>query len=723
MGKIIKGILAVGLILLGTLTPGLQFVGPMAFLGTVSAGTLLAIGVTMALGLVAEIALAPKIPKAQLSRLNVSLDPSTPRKAVFGTTAMALDLRYHEISGSDQEYADYIICGAAHEVASIDKLYFEEKLAWDSSTGIQSTYSGYLTVTAREVGTSGNTISINGGSKWGASRRLTGCAYIHLRIKRTGNSKKTESPLVSGLPSRLTLVGEGALLYDPRLDSTVTGGSGAHRTNDQTTWGSYTNPDDCDNPALQLLWWLLGWEINGKLSVGCGVPAARIDLESFITAANICDEIVNLNGGGTQFRYRASGVATDADDRLDIINTLLATMNGTLRDSGGKLTLKILQNDLAEWVLKFNDGDILDEFKWDQTRGLSDSYNRARGRYVDPSADSLYQMVEYPEVSLPSPDGIERSVTIDLAYVEDGRRAQRIAKQILQRNQYRGAFTATFTAKAMGCAVGDVVLLSFSPLGWSNKPFRVIQHEIAMNGQVAMALVEENAAIYAWDNDESAPVTPTAPTVYDPLNHPTIWAGSTSNWSEVADDDGYRPEDDATKGAPSGTTVGGRDADTIAGTIGSDGVITADNVATDSVQDDAITEGLSDTRGSDRALGTTFSTVDLDILFSSTAYGIEHVVNASARIADTSYEGSLTSINVQVNRTSSGGTSPNTIINDYTVGSLSDENIASGGITTFAFLYTPDSTYPRLQIYFRQIDSSASTLKADSFVRAETFKK
>ena len=68
----------------------------------------------------------PKIPKTQMSRLNVSLDPSTPRKAVFGTTAMPLDLRYHESSGTDQEYVDYIIAVAAHKVTSITEIWFEE---------------------------------------------------------------------------------------------------------------------------------------------------------------------------------------------------------------------------------------------------------------------------------------------------------------------------------------------------------------------------------------------------------------------------------------------------------------------------------------------------------------------------------------------------------------------------------------------------------------------
>jgi hypothetical protein len=551
VGKVLKTIATVAA--LGAL---IAATGGLAFFGTTVGATFLGVGiatftlVSLGAGIAATLLTPkPKIPASQLSRLNVGLDPSTPRKIVFGTTAMPLDIRYHESSGSNQEYVDYIVALAAHKVASINEIWFEEKLAWSSSGGVTATYSGYLTIQTRTEGTAGNTIAINGGGKWGSSRRLTGCAYLYIRIKRTGNTKKAESPLVSGLPSRVTAIGNGALLYDPRKDSTVPGGSGSHRATDQSTWGVYTDADDTDNPALQLLWWLLGWKINGKLSVGSGVPYTRIDMPSFITAANICDENVTLAIGGTQKRYRTSGTASDSDDRMEIINNLLMSMNGTIRDNGGKLKLTVMKNDLADYALTFNESDILGEFDWQQTGSLTENYNVARGRYIDPSNNSLYQMVDYPEVGFASPDGVERVLSVDLVYVEDGRRAQRIANQVLQRNQYRGMFSTVFSAKALGCQVGDIVLLSFEALGFSNKPFRVVSQEIRFDGQVPMALVEENAAIYAWDADDVAPITPTAPTIYDPLNSPFILgiddAGTTADWSGIIDDNGDKPEDNA----------------------------------------------------------------------------------------------------------------------------------------------------------------------------------
>lgn len=515
MGRVLKQLAIAAVVI------GLSFVG----LPPAVSRALLAAGVSMALATASQALFGPKMPKAQANRLNATFDPQAHRKFVIGETAMNTDIRYYEPSGTDQEYFDYIVAVGAHEVESIDQIYFDDELAW-TTAGVQGRYVGYLTVSTRTVGTSANTISINGGSIWGSSCRLTGCAYVYFRVKRTGNSKKAESPLVNGLPNRVTIKGKGAKLYDPRRDSTVTGGSGSERANDQTTWGGGASTNR-DNPALQLLWFLLGYKIPnsaGKLSVGCGVPSARIDLASFITAANICDEAITLATGGTQPRYRTAGVGSDADNRMDIIQLFLTCMNGTLRDSNGRLSLQVMKNDLATPVLEFDDNDILDDFTWNQTNGLDKAINAVHGKYTDPSANSLYQPVEYPTISIASMDGIERLQTLDLPWVEEGRRAQRIAKQVLQRAQYRGTFSATFNMKALGCEVGDIVYISFEPLGWASKAFRVISQGINNTGQVPMTLIEENAAIYAWDAEEQAVVTPTAPTVYDPLNSPYILA-------------------------------------------------------------------------------------------------------------------------------------------------------------------------------------------------------
>lgn len=507
MGKIVRTVLKIAAVAVQFI-PGIGQLASFAIMAGLSvAGKLLA-------------PKAPKVPSSQRERLYSTIDPGAPRKIVLGgATALANDIRYEEWSGTNQEYLDRIICVASHEVQSVDEIWIEDRQAWTLGGGVTSTFSGYLTVTIRTVGTSANTIAINGGGTWGSAQRLTGCAYVHLRFKTTGNTKKTESPFASSIPQRTTFIGNGAKLYDPRLDTTA-GGSGSQRSNDQTTW-TWTSTTG-NNPALQLLFYLLGWKIGGKLAIGRGIPPARIDMASFIAAANICEESVSLAAGGTEQRYRTYGVVSEADTPSAVIDVLLSACAGTLRDVGGQLSLSILYNDLASPVAAFTDTDVLDSFDWQAQRGLDESFNQVRGKRTDPSTNSLYQLVDYPAVTLTSPDGLERIHTFDLAMVQSASQAQRLAKQELQRAQYQGVFSADFKATAWKCQVGDVVTLTFSALGFSAKLFRVTAQTIRMNGVVSMTLQEENSAIYAWSAEETAAVTPAAPSVYNPINSPLI---------------------------------------------------------------------------------------------------------------------------------------------------------------------------------------------------------
>lgn len=507
MGKIVRTVLKIAAI-------AVQFIPGI--------GQLASLAITIGLSLLST-ALAPKNPKvspAQRDRLFATIDPSAPRKIVFGSTAMATDIRYEEWGGTDQEYLDRIIAVASHKVQAIREIWIEDKLAWTSASGVTSTYAGYLTVQTRLEGTSANTIAINGGGKWGSSRRLTGCAYVHMRFKTTGNSKKASSPFASSIPQRLTIIGDGALLYDPRQDSTV-GGSGTQRANDQSTW-AWTSDNVGNNVALQELFYLLGWKINGKLAVGRGIPPSRIDMASFIAAANMCEENVTLAVGGTEKRYRGAGVVSEADAPSAVLEAMHASCAGTLRDASGKLALSILYNDLASPVTAFTDDDVIGQFQWQATRSLDDSFNIVRGRRTDPSTSALYQLVDYPPVSLTSPDGLERTHTFDLSMVQSASQAQRLAKQELQRAQYQGVFSAKFKATGLRATVGQVVTLTFSPLAFAAKLFRITEQTINMDGTVDLTLREENAAIYAWATEETAAVVAAAPITYDPLNSPLI---------------------------------------------------------------------------------------------------------------------------------------------------------------------------------------------------------
>lgn len=484
-----------------------------------AAGALVAAGFT-----VLQAATAKKqkveVSPANSDRLSVSIDPRTPRKIIFGRTAMATDLRDQENTGGDQEYLHRFIVCASHAVQSIDEIWFDEEKAWSQTGGVTSKFSGYLALDVCTEGSAAEAVNIS--ARMGSSRRYTGLAYVYLRFKLTGNSKKAESPFSQAVPTRITIRGKGAKVYDPRFDSTVPGGSGPQRANDQTTWA--WNDSASRNPALQLLWYLLGWKINGKLAVGKGMPPARIDLASFVTAANLCDEPVTLAAGGTEPRYRSDGIFSEADSLPTVLENFKAAMNAELDDVDGKIRPTVLHNDLAYPVADFTEDDILGGIRWDQTPPLDQMFNIIRGGFTDPSDKSLYQMVDYPELVIASPDGIDRIETVNYALVQSVSQAQRLAKQRVARMLYAGTFQATFGHRAWKVQKNDIIRLTFKPLGWTNKLFRVAETSVQVDGQVPMVLREEHEDIYLWDAEESPAVQPVENTVYDPFLNPLYQA-------------------------------------------------------------------------------------------------------------------------------------------------------------------------------------------------------
>lgn len=484
-------------------------------------GLIVSAGISVASSLLAKKPKPPANSAESVNRLRANIDVRTPRKSVTGKTAMATDIRDEEFTDS-QTYFHRFIVVASHKVNAIREIYFDDKLAWTVAGGVQGTFVGYLTVAPILEGSAANAINVS--ARMGTTRRYTGCAYVHLRYKLTGNSKKTDSPFAQSITTRITIIGDGAFFYDPRLDST-NGGVGAHRPNNQATWA--WSDDACRNPALALLFYLLGWRITNPVSsqsllaVGKGIPANRIDLASFAVAANICDELVTKIGGGTEPRYRCEGVWGEGDSPTTVIDMLKACMNADLDDVDGKLRVTVFYNDLAIPAAAFTDHDVLGEFEWTPSQPLDQSFNIVRGSYTDPSPVSLYQPVDYPQIEQASPDGLDRIDTFDLPMVQSAGQAQRLANLRLERNNYGGLFAATFQATAWAVQKNSVITLSFAATGFVAKLFRVAEMELRTDGTVPLVLREENAAMYGAPTLVAA-TAPIAAAVYNPALNPII---------------------------------------------------------------------------------------------------------------------------------------------------------------------------------------------------------
>lgn len=479
----------------------------------------IAIGASVGSSLLAPKPKTPAVSPESVNRLRANIDPRAARKSAVGITALATDIRDEEFTDAQTYFHRFILC-ASHKVEEISEIWFDDKQAWSAISGIASEFSGYLTVAVREEGSAANAINIS--ARMGSTRRYTGMAYVHLRYKLTGNSKKSDSPFSQSITTRITIRGKAAALYDPREDSTVAGGSGSQRADDQDTW--VWDDDACRNPALALLFYLLGYKINGLLAVGKGIPPARIDLESFAIAASICDEEVDDGDGGTEPRYRCDGIWSEDDPPTSVMDMLKACMNADLDDVDGKLRLTVFHNDLATPVTDFTDADVLGAYVWEPAPSLDQTFNIVRGTFTDPSDTSLYQQIDYPEISIESPDGIDRILPVDFPMVQSPSQAQRLARLRLARQQYGGGtFKAEFQATAWKVQKNSVVRLTFAAQGFVTKLFRVSEMDLRVDGIVPLTLREEHASIYGAP-DINAPLDPVASTPWDPALDPIVGA-------------------------------------------------------------------------------------------------------------------------------------------------------------------------------------------------------
>ena len=474
----------------------------------------------------------PKTPKqnrATEQRLTTSLEPEEFRKIVFGETAMGADVRYWEAWGPESRNYDQVLAAATHKIESFGAFYVDDELVTFSGNNATGAYAGVLTRLTSVEGSTSTNLAAGGGGIWrvdGADRpSMTGCAHYVLRWVFD------QEKLPRGIPNRITQVGKGALLYDPRKDSTR-GGSGSHRADDQSTW--QYSPTDSNgvaigrNPALQILWYLIGWRITNPesspvesiLVAGQGVPLSSIDFDSFITAANLCEE----EG------YYADCILSTGSDHEANLNILTAACAGDLSDAGGRYQLRIAHDDTAYPVTSFDENDIMGEFEWTPKVSMSNQFNQAHGTFVDP--DTLYQRRSYPVVrdaAYEAEDGYRRRQPFNYDAVQDSDQAQKLARLELNKSRRQGVFQAPFSWKAMRTKLYDPVTLSLPRLGFTNKIFRVIDIRIDPMGPIWLILREDDPAVYTPGTVLPLP-PPAEGAGYDPRDVPAPLA---DDWNAV----------------------------------------------------------------------------------------------------------------------------------------------------------------------------------------------
>ncbi|WP_375458894.1 hypothetical protein [uncultured Enterovirga sp.] len=494
------------------LTAAISSLGASAALAGSIGGTLVGIAVSLGLSTLAQ-ALAPK-PKAGESltgvETSIQIGGDVARQIPVGRVLAKGHLVHVNTWGYSNTFLDQIFVLSdwrSKELVSVTINGVKETPILDtdgSALGFRyyrfEKYPNQIFVTfwdgSQTIADPAYVQSSNPPGRWTENSILSGMTYAAVRYHYVA-----EAPLYeSGIPD-LSFEFDGAVLYDRRQDSTA-GGSGSQRWDDVATWAFN------DNPVVATENYLRGFYRGGERILGMGVPAYDLIGETFVAAANIADEAVTLDAGGTEKRYRCASILT-ADDGVQhrqVLDTLLSTFAGYLYDYQGSY---FCQAGAAQSPVRtITDADLVigQPVSFAAKRSRAELVNGIHGQFLDPA--SGYQPQSYgAQISAADEetDGEELRKTLDLLAVPSQFQAERIAKirRLEARAQASGQIPLGFNH--VDLQVGDWITWASERYG--TRTWRISDRDPdPATKAVSLMLAETNAAVFSWTAvDQAAP--------------------------------------------------------------------------------------------------------------------------------------------------------------------------------------------------------------------------
>ena len=368
-----------------------------------------------------------------------------------------------------------------------------------SNTGVITKYNGELKYTLEDGDNSQGIQTVLGNALgWDTTAKGVGVAYGAFYCLYD------EEVWHQGMPS-ITAEVTGNRVYDPRNTSSGPNSDG---------WINYAASGiSSDNPALCILDYLT------SKRYGCAVPyAARdggtddfIDEASFETAADYCDDMVSVPGGGTEKRFRMNAVIHTGRITGANLTEMLATCRGSLIFQNGKYRLVINGTASAE-SFELTEDNIVGEINW--SRLGANIPNRIEATFPD-SVDGEYvaNSVVWPladdDTYLDEDNGVENRIEIELPYTTGYYQALRTAMVMLKeaRNDVVAEIVATQAAYQL--QVGEVVKVTHEGPGWDELLMRVNAVSLTPEGLVRLVVQQYTAAAYTVDTLDAQPSAPT----------------------------------------------------------------------------------------------------------------------------------------------------------------------------------------------------------------------
>ena len=434
---------------------------------------------------------------------------------VYGTRKVGGNVVFLETSGTDNQYLYMAIVlseGEIDDISSIEindnQVTFSGDLADNTQVTVASSdanfFDGSSLITVEpHFGSDSQTASslLSTLSSWTSNHRLRGLAYLAIRFE-WNNDKFGSIPTVQAIV-------KGKKVYNPNLDSTVTGGSGSHRKDTSSTW------EYSDNPVYQLLDYLR----NDRFGMGIENSYFDSNFADWQIAGDVCDTQITPFSGASAIDLMNSHTVIDTSKKaIDNVKSFLRGCRGYLNFSAGIYNILVETTGTASITL--TEDNIIGGISV-TSKNKNSRFNRVIVNFINPNKSFQSDTAQFPpvdETGIASADQHSTMKTADGGLLLEGRfdfpmlnspyQAQEMAEIILRRSRTSLDVSLKADATALDLAVGDLVNITHATPSFSAKPFRVQNLTVNSDHTINLQLSEHQDSFYTFGTQQEVATIP-----------------------------------------------------------------------------------------------------------------------------------------------------------------------------------------------------------------------